>query len=663
MNLKQIAHLLPDLLKASASSGLQLIITLLATPIMTRLYAPEAYGEFGLVNTFAALLAGVGLVSLPAAYAQEHGTCWRVRLMRSIVALACGLTLFSVLVSAGTLGYQTITGQHYLSWGTALLLPLLVLSYTLWQPIFMHAVSIKAFDATAIARLVNAISARGLTLLGGALIASTSSLIVIATLLGNAFAAAYLLVKSHKHMNAARLHPRKWLCSIAPQKAKLKQCLTRYHDFAVYYTLTTQAAALLTFALQIIIASNSSKEITGHFMLASAILSLPVTLIAMASASIIFMHLQDIIKTKPSALLRHTLGLMLIYSVIGAIIMLPLIWLGPILFRIAFGENWEPAGQIAAALAPAYIGSFAAVALESIFRICHRLKLRLMLDVVLMPPLLLGIVACFKSFSFNEALGYTCMMLVLYYGLILLASLIVCKSVGQPLAEPKSRLTNVTDYYYSFFNRHLQRVNMNRNTSGFSSDAALAYTKSMISNPLSLMQAVRTSDKQRAEKRWQSPENLMPEWHARTKLMAGMVQPNSSVLEFGSGDERLREWLPSGCSYQPSDLFARSEHTIVCNLNESFPQLDQYYDVMVFSGVFEYIEDIPQLLVNIRKHCKSCITSYATLDKLSCMPTRLNSDYINHLTDKQLLSFFKQAGFTVTQTVIWDDLHTIYHLS
>jgi phospholipid N-methyltransferase len=126
---------------------------------------------------------------------------------------------------------------------------------------------------------------------------------------------------------------------------------------------------------------------------------------------------------------------------------------------------------------------------------------------------------------------------------------------------------------------------------------ALAHGKSFVKSPLRLLKTYTNSHYRIADARWKSSGSLMPEWNERTKLMASMVAPNSSVLEFGSGDERLKEWLPEGCTYQPSDMLARSEQTLVCDLNQDFPNLEgRHFDVIVFSGVLEYIHDIPRLL-------------------------------------------------------------------
>lgn len=161
--------------------------------------------------------------------------------------------------------------------------------------------------------------------------------------------------------------------------------------------------------------------------------------------------------------------------------------------------------------------------------------------------------------------------------------------------------------------------------------------------------------------RWQPQESLHDSWKERTQIMAGMIAPGSSVLEFGAGKEHLRSWLPEGCDYQPSDLVARSEQTLVFNLNEGFPALSKHYDVIVLSGVIEYIYDLPALFLSLRAHCNRCIVSYAPLDRLSCIITRWNCDFVNHHTHQQLFNIFAKACFELEEQRSWTQ-QTIYHL-
>jgi O-antigen/teichoic acid export membrane protein len=69
--MQPLSKFFSDIVKSIGSSGAQLIITIITTPLMTRLYDPEAYSSFGIVHTLAIAMVGLGLLSLPSAYCLE----------------------------------------------------------------------------------------------------------------------------------------------------------------------------------------------------------------------------------------------------------------------------------------------------------------------------------------------------------------------------------------------------------------------------------------------------------------------------------------------------------------------------------------------------------------------------------------------------------------
>jgi hypothetical protein len=163
------------------------------------------------------------------------------------------------------------------------------------------------------------------------------------------------------------------------------------------------------------------------------------------------------------------------------------------------------------------------------------------------------------------------------------------------------------------------------------------------------------------KKRWSNLDNYDVVWDERTALVAMMIDKNTSVLEFGAGRERLKDFLPEGCVYQPSDITMRSADTIVCDLNKNFPALPQTYDYIVLSGVLEYIQNIDTLLQNIRKYCRFAVVVYVSTDRLECISTRMRQGWVNHLTETQFLQSISKANFTIVEQQRWRN-HMIYRV-
>lgn len=183
--------------------------------------------------------------------------------------------------------------------------------------------------------------------------------------------------------------------------------------------------------------------------------------------------------------------------------------------------------------------------------------------------------------------------------------------------------------------------------------SSFLHLKSFLASPIDYVFSRWQSAKSHGVARWGRPESLHDDWVERTALIAGMIQPNSSILEFGAGKERLREFLPQGCRYQPADIIARSINTIVADLNVTTPKLTEKYDYIVFSGVLEYIHDVQKLLHYVRDNCTTCILSYAPTDCLECMTTRMRSGWVNHLSKNSFESILHNAGFEILEKRVW----------
>lgn len=162
---------------------------------------------------------------------------------------------------------------------------------------------------------------------------------------------------------------------------------------------------------------------------------------------------------------------------------------------------------------------------------------------------------------------------------------------------------------------------------------------------------VRRSDRDR----WAESTNLHASWDERTRLIADRIEPGSRVLEFGAGRLTLEPMLPAGCSYTPSDIVARDERTVVCDLNaRPLPDLGRH-DVLVFSGVLEYVSDLPRLLRELSPVAPRILASYAVLPRpaLAEKILRRTHGFMTDYNEEQLRAVFQRAGFRVVEAFDW----------
>lgn len=157
-------------------------------------------------------------------------------------------------------------------------------------------------------------------------------------------------------------------------------------------------------------------------------------------------------------------------------------------------------------------------------------------------------------------------------------------------------------------------------------------------------------------KRWENVGNLYSAWDARTQQIALLINSGQTIIEFGAGRRVLETFLPPNCSYTPSDIVDRGVNTIVCDLNDDIlPPFDDY-DVAVFSGVLEYINDVPKLIRHLSDHVDTILTSYATADNNK---NREINGWVNNFSSDQFIKIFTDNGFKCVHTEKWKK-QTIY---
>src|SRR5262245_40133910 len=96
--------------------------------------------------------------------------------------------------------------------------------------------------------------------------------------------------------------------------------------------------------------------------------------------------------------------------------------------------------------------------------------------------------------------------------------------------------------------------------------------------------------------RWSVPSSFSQDWESRNISIANHIPANSRLMDIGAGSMSLRRYLPPGCTYIPVDFIDRGYGTIIWDLNEIHQPALPSADVIVFSGVLEYIHDIPRII-------------------------------------------------------------------
>jgi hypothetical protein len=161
---------------------------------------------------------------------------------------------------------------------------------------------------------------------------------------------------------------------------------------------------------------------------------------------------------------------------------------------------------------------------------------------------------------------------------------------------------------------------------------------------------------------WANLDIHAAEWDERTRLIAGFVPALSWVLEFGCGRRVLETLLPGGCVYIPSDIVSRGPDTWVCDLNRRpLGKVPRNVDVAVFSGVLEYVFDLPAVLRWLSvSNVTTIVASYscvrpAGLSRVFDTMHRLRFGWVTSYSEEELLAAFDAAGYELDRREYWRD--------
>lgn len=152
-------------------------------------------------------------------------------------------------------------------------------------------------------------------------------------------------------------------------------------------------------------------------------------------------------------------------------------------------------------------------------------------------------------------------------------------------------------------------------------------------------------------RRWKNSKELLEAWNERTSILATMVKSKTILIEFGAGNMSLKKMLPEGCSYTPSDIYARTPEILVCDLNENIPFDLTKYDTAVFSGVLEYVYDVDKVFRQLSNSIDNIVLSYACSDISKA--NRLKSGWLSDYSKLELEVIFEKYDYQIVEYKEW----------
>lgn len=366
----------------SATAGAQ-VVSILAVPIITRLYSPTDYAVFAL---FVALTSSL----LPAANLRLNAAMMLPESDEEAVNIL-GLNLVAAVLISAALTIGLIAARHAgilpevwrvkdsilldAAVGTALLVQAFSQAFTFWS--FRR----RRFDRAATARILESVVDRGSVIAIGAAFSASALGIVFGRILGPFVGLVSQLVPRSDRPSIAELRPR-----------RMWDMAVRYRRFPLVASWSIALDAVSRQAPVLLLPLFFVPAVTGYYGLVVQVLNLPMLMVGDALSSV-FLQSAARLRDDPRTLTRDSLRLFAwgLYLSVPPIALV--MALGPDLFHWAFGAEWTAAGDYARILAPTFVLTFLHRPVSTLFDVFERQGPRLAFDVLLFGLRAVGVVA------------------------------------------------------------------------------------------------------------------------------------------------------------------------------------------------------------------------------------------------------------------------------
>jgi lipopolysaccharide exporter len=386
-----------DVITLVKGTSVALIITILATPIITRLYNPEAFGLAALFTSITSILVVIACLSYEPAIvlpssdeeaANVFGLCMLIVVCVSIVTIPI-LSIFQQSI------VQFLNAPQ-LSPFIWLIPPTVLVGGTLLA-LNSWNTRTKQYSRLSIARIISSFSTTGTQLAFGFLGYASGGILIGATILGQLASAIILgLQIIREHLPFFKKHI---------TRKGMTEVFRRYSNFPKYQVMGT---LINTISWQIPIFLLSyffSTTIVGYYSFGMMVITIPMTLIGAAIAQVFFQR---------AAKAKHEGSLSLIftdtYSILIKISLFPLLllaFIGEDLFIVLFGPSWGEAGYYIQILSVFAVTFFIASPLSSILSILEKQKIGLILSSI-------SLIFRFMSIYIGGILGNATLSILLF---------------------------------------------------------------------------------------------------------------------------------------------------------------------------------------------------------------------------------------------------------
>jgi lipopolysaccharide exporter len=380
---KKDASFTGDVIKIASGTTLAQALSILITPIITRIYGPEAFGLYAL---FIAITSIVGVVAclryeLAIMLPKKEEEAANLLAASLVFSVLISILMFPLIYFVGkpfTILINSVKLEPYLWFAPfSILLSGFFLAFNYWNSRTKH------FGRLSIARVASSLSQNGSQLASGLAGHVTGGSLVLGYIIGIAVSSLTLGAQIWKDNGSLMVK------SISCKNILLG--LKRYKNFPIFDTwsalLGTASAQLPTFLLS----AFFSPVVVGYYALGMMALQLPASLIGGAVSQVFFQRAAEAKREgKLAGVVESTV---LHLGMLGVYPFLLLSLIGKEVFTVVFGQSWAEAGIYAQILSLMILITFISSPISTLFSVLEKQGPSLIFNIIFVPVRIAALVA------------------------------------------------------------------------------------------------------------------------------------------------------------------------------------------------------------------------------------------------------------------------------
>lgn len=342
-------------------------ISILAVPVLTRIYDPNQFGAYSFVFSVVAVAFPISTLRLNSAILlpKEEGIADRLLLLSIVSVLVVTLTIMPALALGLDFAMALDEATRAVLWFlvAGVLVHGLVSCLEFW--LLRH----REFGALAWGTVGESLADRAFAIAMGLSQSASAAWLALGRVVGGAVHLAVFVTR------IARSGRRPAPGGSGP----LLDVVRRYRDFPMYSTWALLFANGGRELPTLVLGGMFSAAVAGMYALGVRVLGFPTLLIGDAVAKVFFRYATGI-ADEPGRLEESTR--LMVRAIVYAMFppMLLLCVAGPALFGLVFGPEWAEAGRYAQVLAMSFFVTFLYRVLGIFFDICDKQGMRLVFD-------------------------------------------------------------------------------------------------------------------------------------------------------------------------------------------------------------------------------------------------------------------------------------------